>query len=177
MFNEGQPKEVRLRRPDDNEGQPKPKEVRLRRPDDNDIEGGRSLLETEDENNSEIESEETVEDVISEKEEKENGDPIIGSAWMGKAGEFFGGKFGKMFENVRSFSQWKEEEINSKKVGKDLEGVGDTSLSLVRVGFVSVFKIVWGLLKFSYEAIKNKGKVPDAYKIGRDMFNFDKDKK
>lgn len=146
-------------------------------------EDGTPIISIEDsskrggESNFDRESELAVEDVISEKEENENGDPIIGSAWMGKAGEFFSGKFGKMFENVRSFSQWKEEELNSEKVGEDLERVGDTSIALARVGFVSVFKIVWGLLKFSYEAIKNKGKVSDAYKIGRDMFNFDKDKK
>lgn len=122
------------------------------------------------ENKPEKVAEKKAEKAIESVGTKDGGDPIISLDWIKDGKKWLKDREEKLDKYIEvkkeKYDKWAKE--NPKKA---------TAISIttgaVRVGFVLAFKIAWGLIKFSYEAIKNKGKVPNAYKIGKEMFSFD----
>ena len=107
---------------------------------------------------------------LSEVEAKDASDSIISSEWAQKAKEYLNGKVEELKKGAKD---WKEKELNVEKVAKDLVETDKAAFSGLGVLLIVALKIAWGLLKFSYEAIKNKGQVKNAYEIGKEMFTFD----
>lgn len=122
------------------------------------------------ESSPEKKAEENAEKAIGAVGTKDRVDPIISSTPVKNCKEWFISKK----ETFSSF--WSEQEGKSQKwqlENPKKAATIDYSIASARVGFVLAFKIAWGLIKFSYEAIKNKGKVPKAYEMGQEMFSFD----
>ncbi|MEI7424518.1 MAG: hypothetical protein WCK10_00100 [Candidatus Staskawiczbacteria bacterium] len=122
------------------------------------------------ESNTEENAEKTVEEAVNNIEFKDGGDPIISLDWIKDGKKWMKEKkeaaSAYIEDKKKKYDEW------AKENPKTASAIGVTT-SAARVGFVLAFKIAWGLIKFSYEAIKNKGKVSDAYKIGKEMFSFD----